>query len=252
MSFQLLPAIDLRGGHVVRLRQGDFAQETRYSDDAVQVARSFAADGATWLHVVDLDGALAGEPRQLDLVAAIATEVRGRARVEVGGGLRSPEAVARALGTGCERVAVGTAALRDPSFAASIIARHGPSRVAASIDVRDGLALGEGWRPGSGGLAAADAVTMLAAAGVETFEVTAIDRDGLLCGPDLVLLRSLVALCRGRIIASGGVSSVADLRAVRAAGCSGAIIGRAIYEGRVDMAQLAATLIQDDEAGDRR
>ena len=135
-TFEILPAIDLRGGRVVRLRQGDFARETQYSDDAVQVARTFAADGATWLHVVDLDGARVGEPRQLGLVAAIAAEVHGRALVEVGGGLRTPEAVAEALGTGCARVAVGTAALRDPQFVASIVARHGPSRIVASIDVR--------------------------------------------------------------------------------------------------------------------
>lgn len=241
-TFELLPAIDLRGRHVVRLRQGDFARETRYSDDAVQVARSFAADGATWLHVVDLDGARAGEPRQLDLVAAIATEVQGRALVEVGGGLRSSLAVAQALGAGCQRVAVGTAALRDPAFVASIVARHGPSRIVASIDVRDGLALGDGWRAGSEGMAAADAVTMLAAAGIVTFEVTAIDRDGLLGGPDLVLLRSLVALGRGRIIASGGVASVEDVLAVQTAGCSGAIVGRAIYEGQVEIGEMVRSL----------
>ncbi len=237
-TFELLPAIDLRGGRVVRLQQGDFSRETAYSHDAVLVARTFAAAGATWLHVVDLDGARVGEPSQLELVAAIVTEVHGQARVELGGGLRTAEAVAGALGTGCARVAVGTAALRDPEFAVSIVARHGAFRIVASIDVRDGLALGEGWRPGANGIAAADAVAMLASAGVETFEVTAIDRDGLLGGPDLALLRSLVALGRGRIIASGGVSSLADVLAVQAAGCSGAIVGRAIYEGQVEIGEL--------------
>ena len=241
-AFELLPAIDLRGGRVVRLRQGDFARETTYSDDPLAVARAFAAAGAAWLHVVDLDGARDGEPAQLGLVSSIVAEVHGYARVEVGGGLRTPEAVAGALGTGCARVAVGTAALRDPYFAASIVARHGASRIVASIDVRDGMALGEGWRPGSPGIVAREAVTMLAAAGVSTFEVTAIDRDGLLGGPDLALLRSLVALDRGRIIASGGVSSLADVLAVQAAGCGGAIVGRAIYEGRVDLAELLRAL----------
>lgn len=241
-AFEVLPAIDLREGRVVRLSQGDFARETTYADDAVLVARSFAAAGATWLHVVDLDGAMSGEPAQLELVSAIVAEVHGRARVEVGGGLRTPGAVAGALGTGCARVAVGTAALRDPAFAASIVARHGASRIAASIDVRDGLALGEGWREGSGGVAAAEAVAMLSAAGVTTFEVTAIDRDGLLGGPDLHLLRSLVALGQGRIIASGGVSSLADVLAVQAAGCAGAIVGRAIYEKRVDLGDLIRAL----------
>jgi len=241
-TFELLPAIDLRGGHVVRLRQGDFARETAYDDDAIAVARSFAAAGATWLHVVDLDGARDGEPAQLELVSAIVAEVHDAARVEVGGGLRTPEAVAGALGTGCARVAIGTAALRDPGFAASVVARHGSARIVASIDVRDGMALGEGWRPGSPGIVAAEAVAMLAAAGVASFEVTAIDRDGLLGGPDLHLLRALVALGQGRIIASGGVSSLDDVLAIQAAGCGGAIVGRAIYEGRVDLGDLVRAL----------
>lgn len=237
-TFELLPAIDLRGGLVVRLRQGDFDRETAYSSDPVLVARSFVDAGAIWLHVVDLDGARVGETGQLELVAAIVAEVQGRAQVEVGGGLRTPEAVAAALGTGCSRVAVGTAVLRDPAFAAAIVARHGSQRIVASIDVRDGHALGEGWRAGSPGIAAADAISMLATAGIDTFEVTAIDRDGLMGGPDLALLRSLVDLGRGRIIASGGVSSLADVLAVQAAGCGGAIVGRAIYEGRVAIDEL--------------
>jgi phosphoribosylformimino-5-aminoimidazole carboxamide ribotide isomerase len=241
-SFELLPAIDLRGGQVVRLAQGDFARETAYESDAVAVASRFAAMGATWLHVVDLDGARAGEPRQLELAAAIVAETHGRARVEVGGGLRTIESVAGALGTGAARVAVGTAALRDPSFAVSLIARYGPERIVASIDIRDGLALGEGWREGSAGVPAVDAIAMLAAAGVDTFEVTAIDRDGSLEGPDVPLLRSLVELGLGRIIASGGVASIEDVLAVQAAGCGGAIVGKAIYEGRVDLARLLAVL----------
>lgn len=237
-TFELLPAIDLRGGRVVRLREGDFARETAYSDDPVSVARAFADAGAAWLHVVDLDGARSGVPRQLELVTMLAAAIGGRAKVEVGGGLRSEEAVATALRAGAARVAVGTAAIRDPAFATTLVERHGPDRIAASIDVRDGLALGEGWRPGAAGLPAADAVAILADAGVATFEVTAIDRDGLLEGPDLGLLRNLVSLGRGRIIASGGVASVEDVRAIRAAGCAGAIVGRALYEGRIDLGLL--------------
>lgn len=240
--FELLPAIDLIGGRVVRLRQGDFDQETTYGSEPSAVARAFADAGATWLHVVDLDGARAGEPRQLELAADIVAEVLGRAHVELGGGLRTAEAVAGALGTGAARAAVGTAALRDPSFAADLVARHGPDRIVASIDVRDGLALGEGWRQGAPGVPAADAVAMLAGAGVRTFEVTAIDRDGLLEGPDLPLLRSLAALGLGRVIASGGVSSVEDVIAAQAAGCAGAIVGKALYEGRVDVRSILDAL----------
>jgi phosphoribosylformimino-5-aminoimidazole carboxamide ribotide isomerase len=135
------------------------------------------------------------------------------------------------------RVAVGTAALRDAAFAAEIVRRHGAAHIAASIDVRDGLALGDSWRVGAPGLPADEAVRRLADAGVETFEVTAIDRDGLLGGPDLLLLGELVALERGRIIASGGVAGLGDLLAVRDAGCAGAIVGRALYEGRLDLAE---------------
>jgi phosphoribosylformimino-5-aminoimidazole carboxamide ribotide isomerase len=237
-TFELLPAIDLIGGRVVRLRQGDFSQETAYDNDPVSVVRRFAEAGAAWLHVVDLDGARAGEPRQVGLVGAMVAAAGESTLVEGGGGLRTAEAVAGVLATGAQRAVVGTAAIRDPEFARKIVDRHGPDRIVASIDVRDGLALGEGWREGSPGIRAADAVAMLADVGVTTFEVTAIDRDGLLNGPDLALLGSLVNLRRGRVIASGGVSSVDDVVAVHAAGCDGAIVGRALYEGRVELSAL--------------
>ncbi len=247
-QFELLPAIDLIEGRVVRLRRGDFDQETAYGDDPVAVAGAFADAGAGWLHVVDLDGARAGEPRQLRLAAAIVAGVHGRMRVEIGGGLRTGEAIAGALGTGAARAVIGTALLRDPDFAATLVARHGSDRLVASIDVRDGLALGEGWREGAPGLPATEAVSRLAAAGITTFEVTAIERDGLLEGPDLGLLRRLVGLERGRIIASGGISSIDDVLAVQAAGCAGAIVGRALYEDRIDLRELMQML----EVGDRR
>lgn len=243
-TFELLPAIDLVAGRVVRLRQGDFAQETAYSEDPVAVAQAFAASGATWLHVVDLDGAREGEPRQTTLVGAIVSGTGGDVRVEAAGGLRTEEAVAATLAAGAFRVAIGTAALRDPGFARRLVEAHGPARIVASIDVRDGLALGEGWRDGAPGLRADDAVRALADVGVETFEVTAIERDGLLGGPDLELLAELVALNRGRIVASGGVSSLDDLAACRASGCAGAIVGRALYEGRLDLA-AAVALVRD-------
>jgi phosphoribosylformimino-5-aminoimidazole carboxamide ribotide isomerase len=238
-SFELLPAIDLRAGRVVRLSQGDFDRETAYDTDPPAVARRFADSGATWIHVVDLEGAVAGEPVQLQLASEIVAEVYGRARVEVGGGLRTPASVAGALGTGAARAVIGTKALQDPGFALGLVTRYGRNRIVASIDVRDGMALGDGWREGSPGVPVADAVGALASAGVEVFEVTAIDRDGLLGGPDIDLLRSLVAMGHGRVIASGGISSIADVIAVQAAGCAGAIVGRAIYEGRVDLRELA-------------
>ena len=242
VAFELLPAIDLRGGQVVRLEQGDFERETAYDGDPIAVASRFAAIGVTWMHVVDLDGARAGEPRQLEVAASIVAETHGRSRVEVGGGLRTADDVAGALGIGAARAAVGTAALRDPAFARDLIDRYGPTRIVGSIDIRDGMALGEGWRPGAAGVPAVEAIAMLAGAGIDTFEVTAIERDGSLEGPNLELLRSLVALERGRIIASGGVASIEDVLAVQAAGCAGAIVGKAIYEGRIDLRALLVAL----------
>jgi phosphoribosylformimino-5-aminoimidazole carboxamide ribotide isomerase len=241
-AFELLPAIDLRGGRVVRLVEGDFGRETAYSDDPVGVAREFVDGGATWIHVVDLDGARGGEPAQAATIGEIIRAVDGRARCQVAGGLRSESAVATALKTGAARIVVGTAALRDPAFAGRLVAQHGPDKIVIALDVRDGLALGEGWRAGAPGLRPAQALAALADNGVVTFAVTAIDRDGRLEGPDLDLLASLVALDRGRIIASGGIGSIDDLRRVRDLGCAGAIVGKALYEGRFDIRGAIAAL----------
>ncbi|MDQ2964944.1 MAG: 1-(5-phosphoribosyl)-5-[(5-phosphoribosylamino)methylideneamino] imidazole-4-carboxamide isomerase, partial [Chloroflexota bacterium] len=204
-AFELLPAIDLRGGRVVRLIEGDFGRETAYADDPVGVARGFVAEGATWIHVVDLDGARGGEPAQRATISEIIRAVEGRARCQVAGGLRSEAPVAAALEIGADRVVVGTSALRDPAFAGRLVAQHGPDKIVVALDVRDGLALGEGWRAGAPGLRPTDALAALADNGVATFAVTAIDRDGRLEGPDLELLAALVALGRGRVIASGGI-----------------------------------------------
>ncbi len=234
-AFELLPAIDLRNGRVVRLRQGDFGRETAYAADPVATANAFADAGARWLHVVDLDGARSGVPAHTIAIRAIVEAVGTRTNIEVAGGLRTEAAVDDAIRAGASRVVVGTAAIMDPGFAGRLIARLG-DRVVVALDVRDGEALGEGWRPGTWGRAAEDTLLALADEGVTTFEATAIDRDGLLGGPDLDLLDRLVRLDRGRVIASGGIASLHDLRAVQAIGCAGAIIGRALYEGRIDLA----------------
>lgn len=236
-AFEILAAIDLRGGRVVRLRQGDFARETSYSDDPVEMARRFADAGARWLHVVDLDGARTGLPLNRVVVGAIVDAVGDRCRIEVAGGLRGEKEVAEALAAGAARAVVGTAALRDPAFAGRLVATHGSDHIAAAIDVRDGLAIGHGWSTDAAGLDAIEATERLADVGVTTFEVTAIERDGLLEGPDFGLYERLVHLGQGSIIASGGITTLDDLRGVRGRGCSGAIVGRAIYEGRLDLAQ---------------
>jgi len=241
-GFDILPAIDLRGGRVVRLQQGDFARETAFSSEPVAVARRFADAGARWLHVVDLDGARDGAPAHAAMIREIVEAVGDRLGVEVAGGLRSEEVAAAALDAGAARVVVGTAALEDHRFAARLVATRGAERVVVAIDVRRGAAVGHGWAPEAGGVDPAEIIARLVDAGVTTFEVTAIERDGLLIGPDLVLYERMVAIGRGAIIASAGISTVADLRAVRGIGCSGAIVGRALYEGRLDLADAIAAV----------
>jgi phosphoribosylformimino-5-aminoimidazole carboxamide ribotide isomerase len=236
-GFQLLPAIDLRGGKVVRLSEGDFARETIYGSDPAEVARGFADAGARWIHLVDLDGARDGGRRQVDAVSRIVEAVGERVACEVAGGLRDEEAVAAVLGVGAARAVVGTAALRDPAFAERLVARFGVERIAIALDVRDGLAVGQGWVPGAAGVPVDVALAELADRGARTFIVTAIERDGLLTGPNLELLGRMVAMGRGDIVASAGVSSLADIAAVRAAGCVGAVVGRALYEGRLDLGE---------------
>jgi len=238
--FDILPAIDLRGGRVVRLRQGDFDREIVYEADPVIVATRFAEAGARCLHVVDLDGARTGTPGHSAAIAAIVRAVGERTRVEVAGGLRNEPAVAQALEAGAARVVVGTAALHDRAFAGRLVDAHGAARIAVAIDVRDRRAVGHGWGIDALGLDAVDAIERLADVGVSTFEVTAIERDGLLEGPNLELYQGLVRIDRGAIIASGGITSVGDLQAVRDIGCIGAIIGRAIYEGRLDVTEALA------------
>jgi phosphoribosylformimino-5-aminoimidazole carboxamide ribotide isomerase len=244
-EFLLLPAIDLRGGRVVRLERGDFGRETDYGDDPLAVASRFADAGASAIHLVDLDGASQGRPVQGGVVERLATSLGSRVRCEVAGGLRTAEDVAKAFRAGAWRVVVGTAAIRDPELVAGLVRDHGAERIVIALDVRRGQAVGDAWRAGARGAPVDALLADLADAGATIFEVTAIDRDGLLGGPDLELLARLAALGHGRIIASGGVTTLDDLRAVRMVGCAGAIVGRAIYEGRLDLAS-AVRLVSSD------
>jgi phosphoribosylformimino-5-aminoimidazole carboxamide ribotide isomerase len=240
-SFSLLPALDLVDGRVVRLEQGDFGRQTTYRDDPVVLAGEFVASGARWLHIVDLDGARTGGPRQLAIGRAIAQAVGDRASIEMAGGLRSVASIEAALEAGASRVVLGTAAIRDPAFVGRAIDAHGPDRIVVALDVRAGVVVGEGWRADAQSREVDEAIAILAAAGVTTFEVTAIERDGLRTGPDFDLLRSMLA--RGReIIASGGVGGVADVLALRDIGCAGVILGRALYEGDFTVPELVEAL----------
>jgi phosphoribosylformimino-5-aminoimidazole carboxamide ribotide isomerase len=236
-SFDLLPAIDLHLGGVVRLLRGDFDQVTTYPGDPVAVAVAFVRSGARWLHVVDLDGARDPGARQAERIRAIVAGVGESACVEVAGGLRDDASAAAMLEAGAARIVIGTAAVQDPALVRRLVDRHGPDRVVVALDVREGRAIGHGWAPGSPGMTVEDAVASLADAGAVLFEVTAIDRDGTMAGPDLELLGRVIAQRRGAVIASAGISTTGDLRAVRALGCAGAIVGRALYEGRFTLGE---------------
>lgn len=236
MDFELLPAIDVRAGRVVRLLRGDFDAETVYGDEPAAVAARFVAAGAPWLHVVDLDGARGGEQVNRDAIDRISHASRGTGtRLEVAGGIRSAGAVADLLDHAADRVVLGSAALADADLVRDLVERHGSDAVAVALDVRAGRAIGHGWSVASAGVPVLEALARLRAAGVTTFEVTAIDRDGTFEGPDLPLLERCVRSGGSgvAIVASAGIATIEDIRRVRDLGCRGAIVGRAIYEGRL-------------------
>jgi phosphoribosylformimino-5-aminoimidazole carboxamide ribotide isomerase len=240
----LYPAIDLQDGSAVRLRQGDFAQSTVFSDDPVDQARRFADEGATSLHVVDLDGARAGEPVHAALVASIAAAFPGT--VHLGGGLRSRPAIETALATGVDRVVVGTAVVDDPDLLAWAIDRLGDALI-VGIDARQGKVATHGWTQVSDRDAMELAIGLVRM-GVRRLAYTDIGRDGTLGGPNIAAMRRLAdATPPLGLIASGGVSSVDDLRRLRDAGIAnlqGIIVGRALYEGRFTVGEALDALAE--------
>ena len=228
---ELYPAIDLRGGHVVRLLQGDFAQETVYGDDPVVVAKSFADAGAPWVHVVDLDAARRSGSNR-DLVVAVAAAVS--VPVQTGGGVRDGSLLAEGIG----RVVIGSAAVEDPPLVAQLGLEH-PGRIAVGLDHRGGEVRTRGWEEGSG-RQLFDVIDILGVPGVAAFVVTDIARDGVLSGPDVSGYEQLVARTSVPVIASGGVGSLDDLRALADTGVAGVIVGKALYEGRFTVEQAVA------------
>lgn len=233
----LYPSIDLRGGHVVRLRQGDYAAETVYGDDGVAVATSFAEQGATWIHVVDLDAARTGEGTNRGVVAAIASAVAGVAAVQTGGGVRSVDDAKALADAGVARVVMGSAAVRQPALVDDVAA---VLPVAVGLDHRSGDIAVHGWTEASG-VQLADALDRFASAAA--FVITDIDRDGLLGGPDLDGLAAAVNATDVPVIASGGVGTLDDVRALAAIpGLHGIITGRALYEGRFTVAEAVGAL----------
>jgi len=235
----LYPAIDLLGGRVVRLRQGDYADETVYGDDPVSVARGFASAGASWVHVVDLDAARSGDPVNRPVVAAIAAALAGAVQVQTGGGVRTIDDARELADAGVARVVMGSAAIREPALVEAA-ARLVP--VAVGLDHRDGEVAVHGWTAGSG-VMLDDAYALFPSAAV--FVVTDIGRDGMLEGPDLAGLTRSAELAGSPVIASGGVSSLADVVALaRIENLGGIITGKAVYEGRFTVAQAIEALAQ--------
>lgn len=234
----LYPAIDIRGGRCVRLVQGRDDAQTRYHDDPVEPARRFAEAGAEWIHVVDLDGAFEGTPRNLGILSRIAAL---GPKVQFGGGLRDRAAVERALEAGASRVIVGTRAASDRAFLAELAAAHGPA-LAVGIDAKDGLVAVRGWQDVTA-VRATELAKAAAGLGAGTVIFTDIATDGMLAGPSWASLEGMLEACPAKVIASGGVSGREDVaRLARLArtrpNLDGAIVGKALYEGRATVAEL--------------
>ena len=238
-AFTIFPAIDLRGGQVVRLKEGDPNRQTHYSPDPAQVARRWISAGATWLHVVNLDGAFdqpdLANRRALEAVLSAAAE--SGTPVQFGGGLRSVEAIDAALQAGVRRVMLGTLAVEQHAVLAEAMARWGAERVGVSLDARGGLVQARGWQNATT-LAALPLAQSLAASGLRWLVFTDIARDGLQTGLNLPATVELARASGLQVIASGGVSAMADIEAARAAGLAGVIVGRALYEGAIDPLSL--------------
>ncbi len=236
-SLELLPAIDVKGGKAVRLVQGELAAESQYGDPR-EVALEFLAAGAEWIHLVDLDAAF-GIGSNAQLLEEVIKSVD--LRVELSGGIRNDESLRRALATGCERVNLGTAALEDPEWTAKVIAEFG-DRIAVGLDVRGHTLAARGWTREGGDLF--ETLARLDRDGCARYIVTDVAKDGTLTGPNLELLREVCAATTKPVVASGGVSTLADLEAIKsltAIGVEGAIVGKALYAGAFTLQEAIAT-----------
>ncbi len=222
----LFPAIDLRDGRVVRLRQGDYGQQTTYGDDPLEQARTFERAGATWLHVVDLDGARSGKMAHLDVVRSICTKTN--LKVETGGGVRDATAVERLIAAGADRVVLGTAALKDMAWFEGLVKAH-PQRLVLGLDARGGMAAVSGWETQT------DTAAIEVAHSVSDWQLAAIvytdiATDGTMQGPNVKSTRQIATKTQVPVVASGGVATLEDLRTLRELPIQGAIVGRALYE----------------------
>ena len=231
---QLYPAIDMKNGQCVRLRQGAFKDITIYSDAPEKVAAHWQEKGASFLHLVDLDGALAGYSVNEEVIRRIADTVS--IPIEIGGGIRSKEAVDRMLDLGVRRVIIGTKAAEHPEFLRDMVRTFGEEAIVAGVDAKDGMVAVEGWEKVSS-LTARDLCLTMKEYGVRHIVYTDISRDGMLSGPNVEATRKLTEETGLDIIASGGVSCMEDLKCLHEAGIRGAVIGKALYENRIDLAE---------------
>jgi phosphoribosylformimino-5-aminoimidazole carboxamide ribotide isomerase len=239
----VIPAIDLKGGRVVRLAQGAADKETVYSDPPSEVARRWEAAGAELIHIVDLDGALQGEPKNLEAVAGIVRSVK--AKVELGGGIRSMAAIERVLDLGVSKVCIGTKAL-DQKFLADISRSPFLEMVVIGIDAKDGIVRAKGWTEDTG-IEVVELIKEVARFGITTVDFTDISRDGMMKGPNIAGLRRFLAVTKLDVIAAGGVTTIEDvkkLKALEGEGLKGMIIGKALYEGRIDLAEAIKICLQ--------
>lgn len=229
---QLYPAIDMKNGKCVRLRQGAFKDITVYSENPEEIAALWQEKGATFLHLVDLDGALAGRSVNEETIKKIVSSVN--IPVEIGGGIRSEEAIKNMLALGVKRVIIGTKAVEEPEFLKDMVEKFGADAIAAGVDAKDGMVAIQGWEQVST-VTATDLCLKMKEYGVKHIIYTDISRDGMLSGPNIPATKKLTEETGLDIIASGGVSCMEDLQALYDAGISGAIMGKALYEKRVDL-----------------
>ncbi|MFJ5759671.1 1-(5-phosphoribosyl)-5-[(5-phosphoribosylamino)methylideneamino]imidazole-4-carboxamide isomerase [Neobacillus sp. NPDC093182] len=228
MTLTLYPAIDMRGGNCVRLLQGDYDKETIYGDSPFDMARAFAADGAEWIHMVDLDGAKDGKRVNDRYVIEAAKQLKSK--IQIGGGIRSEADILHYLDNGITRVIIGSIAVSNPEFAIDMIQKYG-KQIVVGIDAKNGYVATHGWLNTSE-VKAVELSKRFAEAGAETFIFTDIATDGTLSGPNIAAVCEMDEVTGKTVIASGGVSSLADLRALHAEGVKGAIVGKALYENR--------------------
>ena len=241
---EVIPAIDIRGGRCVRLYQGDYEQETVYAEDPSEVASQWTSLGATRLHIVDLDGAKVGEPVNLPIIKKIVSSTT--VPVQIGGGIRTFEAAQTAISAGVDRVIIGTAAVDDPGLLNRLVDELGAERIVVSVDAKDGMVALRGWTESSE-VSASDLIQQMSGIGVTRFLYTDITRDGTLTEPNFESIQSLITYSGTNLLAAGGISSVEHLTQLAKLGTEGAVVGKALYTGDIDLKEALEILSEQKQ-----